>query len=141
MQIKFKRSGGLAALPGLSVEGAVRLGGTRAEVTSEPSGFSRYERTLAADEAEQLRKAADPVRMSEAQTAVAAATKSAKSPQQYDAYYYEIEVITHEGQSLPALAFNSSAGQWDQVAPGLGHIVGWIDKEARAIKEHRLAKP
>jgi hypothetical protein len=141
MEIRFKRTGGFAALPGLSVEGTVSLGETTAEVTSGASGSPRYQRTLTGDEVERLRNAADPLRVSEAHTALASASESRKNAQPRDAYYYEIEVVTQEGKSLPALAFNSSAGQWDQVAPALGSIVRWIDKEAKAIREHRLAKP
>jgi hypothetical protein len=140
MQIRFKRTGGFAALPGLSVEGTVSLGDAAAQVVSEVSGFPRYQRTLAGDEVEQLRKAADPLRMSESFTA-ASASRSGPNAQQSDAYHYEIEVVTQAGKSLPALAFNSSPGHWDQVAPGLGNLVRWIDKEAKAIKEHRRARP
>ena len=59
MQIKFARSGGLAGMPGLSVEGTVDLGDQGAKVTSDSA---KYQRELVPQEVEQLQSAADPTR-------------------------------------------------------------------------------
>ncbi len=131
MKIKFVRSGGLAAMPGLKVEGVVDLDDRAAQVTSESS---KYRRKLPPQEVEQLRLAADPARMSQARTALASPSRKL-----YDAYQYDITVATSDGKSQ-RLTFNAAGGdEVDQAAPGLGSLVRWIDNEAQKIKEHRLS--
>jgi hypothetical protein len=132
MQIRFTRSGGLAGMPGLNVEGTVDLGDQGAKVTSESS---KYRRELAPPEVEQLRGAADPEGMSRARTALAS-----RSTKVYDGYQYDITVATKDGKSHK-LTFNAAGGgtELNQVAPGLGNLVQWIDNEAQKIKEHRLS--
>lgn len=130
MKISFVRSGGLAAMPGLRVEGVVDLDDRGAKVTSEPS---KYRRELPTAEVEQLRLVADPARMSQARAALASPSRKL-----YDAYQYDITVDTSDGKRQ-RLTFNAAGGdEVDQAAPGLGSLVRWIDNEAERIKEHRL---
>src|SRR5262249_2835591 len=86
MQIKFTRSGGLAAIPGLTVEGTVDVGGPAARVTSEPS---KYRRDLAPDELERLREAVERVSVPKARAALASRAATV-----YDAHQYDITVTT-----------------------------------------------
>jgi hypothetical protein len=131
MQIKFARSGGLAGMPGLNVEGTVDLGDQAASVTSESS---KYRRALAPPEVEQLRSAADPEGMSRARTALAS-----HPPKVRDGFQYDITVATKDGKSHK-LTFNAAGGEeLNRVAPGLGNLVQWVDAEAQRIKEHRLS--
>ncbi len=133
MKISFVRSGGLAAMPGLQVEGVVDLDDRGAKVTSEPA---KYQRELSTEEVEQLRLAADPARLSKARTALASPARKL-----YDAHQYDITVATRDGKSQK-LTFNAAGGdEVDQAAPGLGRLVRWIDDEAQRIKEHRSRKP
>jgi hypothetical protein len=81
LQIKFVRSGGLAGMPGLNVEGTIDLGDPVAKVSSEAV---KYRRDLTGPEAEQLRTAADPVAISRAKSALASRPSAAR-----DAYRYE----------------------------------------------------
>jgi broad specificity phosphatase PhoE len=130
MKISFVRSGGLAAMPGLSVEGVVDLDDRGAKVTS---ASSKYQRELPTAEVEQLRLAADPARMSQARAVLASPSRKL-----HDAYQYDITVATSDGKSQK-LTFNAAGGdEFDQAAPGLGRMVRWIDNEAQRIKEHRF---
>jgi len=130
MKISFVRSGGLAAMPGLSVEGVVDLDDRGAKVTS---ASSKYQRELPTAEVEQLRLAADPARMSQARAVLASPSRKL-----HDAYQYDITVATSDGKSQK-LTFNAAGGdEFDQAAPGLGSMVRWIDTEAQRIKEHRF---
>jgi hypothetical protein len=124
MQIKFVRSGGLAAMPGLNVEGRL------ATVSSEAV---KYRRDLTGPEAEQLRTAADPVAISRAKSALASRPSAAR-----DAYQYEITIATEDGKTHK-VTLNAAGGQeLSQMAPGLGQLVQWIDQESQRIKAHRL---
>ncbi len=130
MQIKFVRSGGFAGMPGLNVEGTIDLNGQGAKITSN-SG--KYHRDLAPQEVEQLRSAADPARLSKAKAALAS-----KSQKVYDAYQYDITVATQDGKIHKA-TFNAGGGEEvNQLVPGLGNLIGWIDDEAQKIRQQRL---
>ncbi len=130
MKISFVRSGSVAPMPGLQVEGVVDLDDQGPKVTSESA---KYQRALSAEEVEQLRLAADPARMSQARTALASASRKL-----YDAHQYEITVVTSDGKSQK-LTFNAAGGDAvDKAAPGLGSLVRWIDNEAQRIKQHQL---
>jgi hypothetical protein len=130
MQITFVRSGGLAAMPGLSVQGTVDLGDARPQVTSESA---RYQRELTAREIEQLQAAADPATLSRAKTALAARPTTAR-----DAYQYDV-TLAPKGGRPETVTFNATGGDdIGRVAPALGHLVQWIDSEAQRIVAHRL---
>jgi len=129
MKINFVRSGGFAAMPGLTVQGVIDLDESAGKVTSESR---KYQRDLPAREVEQLRLAADPARMARAKAALAALSSKLS-----DAYQYDISVVTSDGKSQK-LTFNAGGGDdVDKAAPGLGGLVRWIDDEAQKIKEHR----
>jgi broad specificity phosphatase PhoE len=129
MKINFARSGGFAAMPGLTVQGVVDLDDRAGKVTSESR---KYQRALPPGEVEQLRLAADPARMSRAKAALAAHSRTLN-----DAYQYDITIVTSDGKSQ-TLTFNAAGGDdVDKAAPGLGGLVRWIDDEAQKIKEHR----
>jgi len=130
MQITFVRSGGLAAIPGLSVEGTVDLGDARPQVTS---ASARYQRELTPQEVEQLHAATDPAALSRARTALAS-----RASRTYDAYQYEVTLAPKSGQRQ-TVTFNATGGdEVGRVAPALGRLVQWIDDEAQRIREHRL---
>ncbi len=130
MQIKFVRSGGLAGIPGLNVEGTVDFADAGATVTSDSA---KYRRDLAAPEAEQLRTAVDPAGIAKAKTALASRSSTIN-----DAYHYDITIATKDGRAQK-VALNAAGGQQlDKVLPGLGHLVDWIDQESQRIREHRL---
>ncbi len=129
MKINFVRSGGFAAMPGLTVEGVVDLDDRAGKVTS---ASRKYQRDLPSQEVERLRLAADPARMSQAKPALAALSRKLN-----DAYQYDITVVTGDGKSQK-LTFNAAGGDdVDKAAPGLGGLVRWIDDEAQKMKEHR----
>ena len=129
MKINFVRSGGFAAMPGLTVQGVVDLDDRAGKVTSESR---KYQRELPPREVEQLRLAADPARMAQARAALTALSRKLN-----DAYQYDITVVTRDGKSQK-LTFNAAGGDdVDRAAPGLGGLVRWIDDEAQKIKEHR----
>jgi len=129
MKIKFVRSGGLAGMPGLNVEGTVDLGDPEAKVTSDGA---KYQRNLTEPEAQQLRTAVDPAAMSRAKSAVSSGSAAR------DAYQYDIAVTTSDGKTQN-VTLNAAGGQdLGKAAPGLGQLVQWIDQEAQRIKEHRL---
>lgn len=130
MQIKFTRSGGLAGMPGLNVEGTIDLSDQGAKVTSESA---KYRRELTPAEVEQLRKAADPEGMPRAKTALAS-----RSTKIYDGYQYDITIGTKDGKSHNVTLNAAGSEELKQVAPGVGNLVEWIDNEAQKIKEHRL---
>ena len=130
MRIKFRRSGGFAGMPGLDVEGAVDLEDKAPKVVSKAAS---YQRTLDAPEIAQLRSAATPATILQAGKAVAS-----RAGKIYDGYQYDITVETNDGKN-ESLTLNSADGaELNQMAPGLGHLVQWIDNEAQRIKEHRL---
>ncbi len=130
MQIKFVRSGGLAGIPGLNVEGTVDFADAGATVTSDSA---KYRRDLAEPETEQLRRAVDPAGIAKAKTALASRSGTIN-----DAYHYDITIATKDGRTQK-VALNAAGGQQlDKVLPGLGHLVDWIDQESQRIKEHRL---
>jgi hypothetical protein len=130
MQIKFVRSGGVAAMPGLTVEGTIELGDQAPAVTSDAA---KYRRDLAGPEADELRSAAAPGAMSTAKSALASRSAAPR-----DAYHYEISVATSDGKTQ-RIALNAAGGEEvGHVAPGVGRLVRWIDQEAQRIKEHRL---
>ena len=117
MQMTFVRSGGLAAMPGLSVHGTVDLGNARPQVTSESAG---YQRELEPGEVEQLQAATDPAVLSRARTALAS-----RSSGTYDAYQYEVTVSPKSGQRQ-TVTFNATGGdEVSRVAPALGRLVQW----------------
>jgi hypothetical protein len=84
---------------------------------------------------EQLRSAADPAHISRAKAALASQPSKLR-----DGYQYDITVATNDGK-IHKLTLNAAGGgdPVNQLAPGLGNLVGWIDNEAEKIKEHRLS--
>ena len=130
VQIKFARSGGMGGLPGLNVEGVVDLDDHGAHVTS---AGSQYRRDLAPHEAQTLRSSADLANVSRARTSLAARPSRLR-----DAYQYDIAVTSREGRT-EHVTLNAAGGSGlNEVAPGLGDLVQWIDDEAQKIKEQRL---
>jgi len=113
------------------VEGTVDFGDREAKVTSDSA---KYQRNLAPQEAEQLQSAADPVHMSRAQAALAS-----RSGNLYDAYQYDITVTTEDGK-IHTVTLNAAGGgaQLNQIVPGLGNLIGWIDNEIQKIREHQM---
>jgi len=130
MQIKFVRSGGIAALPGLTVEGTIELGDQAPKVTSDGA---KYRRDLTGSEADELRSVAAPDAMSTARSALAARSSAPR-----DAYHYEISVATSDGKTQKVTLNAAGGEEVGRVAPGVGRLVQWIDQEAQRIKEHRL---
>jgi len=133
MQIKFSRSGGVASLPGLTVQGTVDLKDDAPRVTDETA---QYARALARPEAEQLRSIALALTTPQAREALARA-----GGQLRDAYHYDVTVVSADGRSHH-VTFNAAGGaeSWNRLAPGIGDLIQWIDAEAQKIRETRFTR-
>jgi hypothetical protein len=129
MQITFKRSGGVAGMPGLDVEATIDLLAHPAVVTS-----GAYRRPLAATEIPLLRVAAELLRTAETRRALAALPGTLN-----DAYHYEIALVTSDGTTHRVALNAADGGQAiDGALSGVGALVRWIDGEVQKIREQRL---
>jgi hypothetical protein len=123
MQIKFVRSGGFAGAA-TNVEGVVKFGDDGAQVNSDAA---KYDRKLPAEEAEQLRTAAD-----------AASRVRAKGPADpgpmRDGYEYEITVTTNDGKAHGLTLAGEGAN-----APESAKLGDWVQQEAQKIWAHKIS--
>jgi hypothetical protein len=121
MQIKFVRSGGFAGAA-TNVEGVVKFGDDGAQVNSDAA---KYDRKLAAEEAEQLRNAADAAsRMT--------AKGSAKPGPLRDGYQYEITVTTNDGKTHGLTLA-------EEVSPETANLGSWVQQESQKIWTHKIS--
>ena len=129
MEITSKRSGGLAGMPGLDVEGTIDLLAHPAVVTS-----GAYRRALTVAEVPLLRGAAELLRTPETHRALAAHQAGLG-----DAYHYEIGLATSDGAPHRVSLNAADGGQAiDRTVSGAGALVRWIDGEVQKIREQRL---
>jgi len=131
MQMRFRRSGGFAATPGLAIEGTVDFTNAGPKVSSQVAG---YERTLDSSEVARLRALADP-----AQLADATKTLRARGNQSYDTYQYDITLEKGDGTTT-TLTVNAPGGgnELKAVSPQLNGLIEWIDNEAQRIRAQRM---
>jgi len=120
----------MGGMPGLNVEGVVDLDDQGAHVTS---AASQYRRELAPQEAQALGSSADLANVSRAR-----ATLAARPSRLRDAYQYDIVVTSKNGRTERVTLNAAGGGGLNEIAPGLGDLVQWIDDEAQKIKEQRL---
>jgi hypothetical protein len=128
MQIKFSRSGGFAGAA-TNVSGVVDLGDQGAHVKADA-----YQRDLRVPEAQQLRTAADPAKLTRLKQALAS------PPQARDAYQYDVTVVTKDGKSQ---TFTIGGGADPEAlrgaAPEAAHLLDWVENESQKIWEHRVS--
>jgi hypothetical protein len=121
MQIKFIRSGGFAGAA-TNVEGVVKFGDDGAQVNSDAA---KYDRKLTAQEAEQLRSAAEAV-----------SRASAKGPTESgplrDGYQYEIIVTTNDGKTHGVTLA-------EDVSPETANLRNWVQQESQKIWTHKIS--
>ena len=129
MQIKFVRSGGFAGAA-TNVAGTVQFDEQGAQVKGETGG---YHRELNAQEAQQLRAAAEPSGL-----AKAGAAQSSPGATR-DGYQYDITVVTKDGKSHTLTLGDTSPDALRKLAPGAAELGSWIQEEAQKIWSHRIS--
>ncbi len=129
LQIKFARSGGFVAAPGLTIEGTLHLKpDSTAEVHSEGAG---YHRQLSSQELLTLRETLDSIDVAKLQADL-------RNPRAADQYQYELTFQTADGKTQTVQVDESPASELEKFAPGLGKFADWIRKEAAAIWQQRI---
>jgi len=133
VQITFRRSGGMGAMPGLTVDGSVDLDGTPPRVTAPSVG---YERALDAAEANRLRRAATALHAAAARAALAASGRDLR-----DAEAYEITIEQPDGTSA-TVTFNAAGGAASSrgLDATTAALVDWLHTETDRIRQHRQAR-
>lgn len=129
MQISFVRSGGFGYPLRKAIEGIINLKNDVAEVSSGAA----YRRTLAPQEAEQLRTSVDPVELDKASKQIANNRKGGAA----DLDDYHITITTKDGQSHDVhLSMSPDSHELQGVSPAVANLLRWIQHEAQKIKTH-----
>jgi len=121
MQIKFIRSGGFAGAA-TNVEGVVKFDDDGAQVNSDAA---KYDRKLPAQEAEQLRTAAD---------SASRAKGSADPGPVRDGFQYEITVVTNDGKAHGLTLAGDSTN-----SPDTAKLGDWVQQETQKIWAHKTS--
>jgi hypothetical protein len=125
MQIKFVRSGGIAGAA-TNVEGVVKFGDDGVQVNSD---VAKYDRKLPAEEAEQLRSAADAASRATAKGAAGAEPSAIR-----DGYQYEITILTNDGKTH-GLTLDGEGG----ISPEIANLGNWVRQETQKIWSHKIS--
>jgi len=129
MQISFVRSGGFGYPLRKAIKGTIDLKNDAAEVSSGAA----YHRSLAPQEAEQLRTSIDPVELDKASKQIASNRKGGAA----DLDDYHITITAKDGQSHDVhLSMSPDSHELQGVSPDVANLLRWIQHEAQKIKTH-----
>ena len=128
MQIKFGRSGGIVAAPGLTIEAALELSGTTGRVSD-----AGYVRDLSAQEAQEVSAMIDPVSFFALPADLRPSNQSIADQQQY-----HVTVRMPDGREHSVTMSEMMSGDLDQRSPGLGKFLDWMKQECKRIMKYRV---
>ena len=131
MNIKFMRSGGPAAFPGLIVDAAVDVNATQGKVTSKDG----YARELAPGEAQGLSANVNPDCFFQMKNKDLAA-KRAAGPN--GLYQYDITLRLDGGREHSITVSDMMQSDLERQCPGLGKFLDWAKQESQSVMAYKM---
>jgi hypothetical protein len=131
VRLRFTRSGGFAAAPGMTVSGVVDLDRNGGRVSADDGS---YLRTLSSGEAKKLREIA-PAAITRLHSHPGPPTSA-----QADQYQYEITVESSDGRESSATLAERAGTDSNEAGRSVAEVLAWVRQESERIWRHRVEK-